>query len=103
MSTTGQGLSRRDFLRLTTMTAAGAVIAACAAPSAAPAGGSGGASAPASEPVKVIATTSMPVNTFDETIKRSKDQLGNINLEVNANSWGAVRVALQEECVGTAG
>lgn len=89
MSTTGQGLSRRDFLRLTTMTAAGAVIAACAAPTAAPAGGSGGASAPASEPVKVIATTSMPVNTFDETIKRSKDQLGNINLEVNANSWGA--------------
>lgn len=88
MSTTGQGLSRRDFLRLTTMTAAGAVVAACAAPSAAPAGGSG-ASAPASEPVKVIATTSMPVNTFDETIKRSKDQLGNINLEVNANSWGA--------------
>ena len=90
MSTTGQGLSRRDFLRLTTMTAAGAVVAACVAPAAAPAaGGDGAASAPAAEAVKVIATTSMPVNTFDETIKRSADQLGNIKLEVNANGWGA--------------
>ena len=79
MFTTGQGLSRRDFLRLTTMTAAGAIAAACVAPSAAPAGGDG-ASAPAVEAVKVIATTSMPVNTFDETIKRSKDALGGIAL-----------------------
>ena len=86
MFTTGQGLSRRDFLRLTTMTAAGAIAAACVAPSAAPAGGDG-ASAPAAEAVKVIATTSMPVNTFDETIKRSKDALAGITLEVNANSF----------------
>lgn len=88
MSTTQHTLSRRDFLRLTTMTAAGALIAACAAPVAAPATGGSAESAPASEPVKVIATTSMPVNTFDETLVRAKERLPNINLEVNANGWG---------------
>lgn len=87
MSTTQHGLSRRDFLRLTTMTAAGALVAACAPAAVAPAAG-GGQSAPASAPVKVIATTSMPVNTFDDSLKRAKERLANINLEVNANGWG---------------
>ncbi|HRJ45404.1 MAG TPA: sugar ABC transporter substrate-binding protein, partial [Caldilineaceae bacterium] len=30
----------------------------------------------------------MPVNTFDETLKRAKDRLPNIDLVVNANGWG---------------
>ncbi len=89
MSKIQHTLSRRDFLRLTTMTAAGALVAACAAPVAAPsAGGGAEQSAPASEPVKVIATTSMPVNTFDESLKRAQERLPNIDLEVNANGWG---------------
>ena len=79
-------MSRRDMLRLAGVGAAGAALAACAAPAAAPA--SGGDSAPAMEPVEVIATTSMPVNTFDNSLERSIDQLPEIALEVNANGWG---------------
>jgi len=66
-------MSRRDMLRLTGVGAAGAALAACAAPAAAPA--SGGDSAPAMEPVTVIATTGMPVNTFDKALERSLERL----------------------------
>ncbi|MCY3710077.1 MAG: sugar ABC transporter substrate-binding protein [Caldilineaceae bacterium] len=79
-------MSRRDMLRLTGVGAAGAALAACAAPVAAP--DAGGDSAPAMEPVTVIATTGMPVNTFDNALERSLERLPNIAMEVNANSWG---------------
>ena len=81
-----QSLSRREMMRLAGVGAAGAALAACAAPAVAP--DSGGESAPAQEPVTVIATTSMPVNTFDNSLNRSLEQLPNIDLEVNANGWG---------------
>ena len=81
-----QIMSRRDMLRLTGVGAAGAALAACAAPAAAP--DAGGDSAPAIEPVTIIATTGMPVNTFDNALERSLERLPNIAMEVNANSWG---------------
>lgn len=81
-------ISRREMLRLSALTAAGAVAIACA-PAAPASTGSSGESAPAAEAVEVIATTSMPVNTFDNALTRAKDKLGGIALEVNANGWGA--------------
>ncbi len=81
-----QNMSRRDMLRLAGVGAAGAALAACAAPVAAP--DAGGDSAPAMEPVTVIATTGMPVNTFDNALERSLERIPNIAMEVNANSWG---------------
>ena len=81
-----QNMSRRDMLRLTGVGAAGAALAACAVPAAAP--DAGGDSAPAMEPVTIIATSGMPVNTFDNALERSLDRLPNIAMEVNANSWG---------------
>jgi len=80
-------ISRREMLRLTAMTAAGAVVVACA-PAAPATTGSSGESAPAAEAVDIIATTQMPVNTFDNSIARAKDKLPNISVEVNANSFG---------------
>ena len=81
-----QNMSRRDMLRLTGVGAAGAALAACAVPAAAP--DAGDDSAPAMEPVTVIATSGMPVNTFDNALERSLERLPNIAMEVNANSWG---------------
>ena len=78
------GVSRRDMLRLSGLGITGAVLAACVAPDAT----SGDAGAAAQEPVSVIATTSMPVNTFDNSIERSLEYLPNVALEVNANGWG---------------
>jgi multiple sugar transport system substrate-binding protein len=83
-----QTMSRRTMLRLTAMSAAGAMAAACVAPSAPSSGGSA-ESAPAAEAVEIIATTSMPVNTFDNALNRAKEKLDGIALEVNANGWGA--------------
>ncbi|MYH62834.1 MAG: sugar ABC transporter substrate-binding protein [Caldilineaceae bacterium SB0675_bin_29] len=40
------------------------------------------------EPVTIIATSGMPVNTFDNALERSLERLPNIAMEVNANSWG---------------
>ena len=80
-------LSRRDLLRLTAMTSAGVAVAACA-PAASNAPADGEAAAPSQDQVEVIATTSMPVNTFDNTLERAQEQIPNIALEVNANGWG---------------
>ena len=80
-----QNMSRRDMLRLTGVGAAGAALAACAVPAAAP---DARDSAPAMEPVTIIATSGMPVNTFDNALERSLESLPNIAMEVNANSWG---------------
>ncbi len=75
-------LNRRDMLRLTGMGMAGLTLAACAAPMATT--GDGATMAP----IDVIATTSMPINTFDNSLERAKEQIPNIALEVNANGWG---------------
>lgn len=83
-------ISRREMLRLSALTAAGAVVVACTPAAPASTGSSGSSeSAPAAEAVEVIATTSMPVNTFDNALTRAKDKLSGIALEVNANGWGA--------------
>lgn len=80
-------VSRREFLRLASLTTAGALAAACV-PVEPGAGAQNDGSAPSAEPVDVIATTSMPVNTFDNSLERAQDRLAGINLEVNANGWG---------------
>ncbi len=77
-------LNRRSMLRLTGLGVAGLTLAACAPPVAAPAADD----APAQAMVDVIATTSMPVNTFDNSLERAKEQIPHIALEVNANGWG---------------
>ncbi len=77
-------LNRREMLRLTGMGIAGVTLAACAAPVGTPAADG----APAQAMVDVIATTQMPVNTFDNSIERSKELMPHIALEVNANGWG---------------
>ncbi len=79
-------LNRRAMLRLTGMGIAGVTLAACAPPAGAPAAGEDGA--PAQAMVDIIATTQMPVNTFDNSIERAKEQIPHIALEVNANGWG---------------
>ena len=86
MHTHRHGVSRRAFLRLTGLGLTGAALAACAAnvPAA-----TAGDSAPAPARVDVIATTSMPVNTFDNSLERAREALPHIGLEVNANGWGA--------------
>lgn len=89
MSMPRHTMSRRTMLRLTAMTAAGAMAAACVPAAPAAPAGSSAESAPAAEAVEIIATTSMPVNTFDNTLNRAKEKLGGIALEVNANGWGA--------------
>ncbi|MBX3011210.1 MAG: sugar ABC transporter substrate-binding protein [Caldilineaceae bacterium] len=81
-------VSRRTLLRMTAMTATGAMLAACAPAASTPSSGSSGASAPSQEVVEIIATTSMPVNTFDNALTRAQDKLANIALKVNANGWG---------------
>ncbi len=79
-------LSRRDLLRLTAATTASITLAACAP--AASDDTAGGETAPAQDAVDIVATTSMPVNTFDATLARAQEQIPNVNLEVNANGWG---------------
>ena len=54
------------MLRLAGVGAAGAALAACAVPAAAP--DAGGDSAPPMEPVTIIATSGMPVNTFGQCL-----------------------------------
>ncbi len=80
-------ISRRTMLRLSGVSIASAALAACAVP----AGGSaaGDDDTPEQARVEVIATTSMPVNTFDNSLERAKEQISHIALEVNANGWGA--------------
>lgn len=80
-------LSRREMLRLTAFATVGTAMVACA-PAASNSASSGGEAAPAQGAVDVIATTSMPVNTFDNSLERAAEQLAGINLEVNANGWG---------------
>ena len=75
-------LTRRDMLRLSAMTMAGAVAVACAPPAPAPGGGEEGGAAPSAEKVSIVATSQMPINTWDNAMERAKDQLPNVDLKV---------------------
>ncbi len=92
-------ISRRDFLRLGTVAAAGAALAACATPTpqvireevevtrvvekegetvievvtATP---------PPKEPVTIVATSQMSITTWDNSVERAKERLPGINLRV---------------------
>lgn len=74
-------MTRRDMLRLSAVTMAGAVAVACA-PAAAPSGGE--AAAPSAEQATIVATSQMPINTWDNALERAKDQLPGIDLTVTA-------------------
>jgi multiple sugar transport system substrate-binding protein len=78
---TPQKLSRRDLLRFSALTTVGVALAACAPPAGAPAA-SGGGAAPSAEKVSIVATTQMPITTFDNSLTRAKEQLTNIDLKV---------------------
>ena len=85
---TDRRLSRREMLRLSATALAGAALAACApAPAAAPQPAAGEeqkeAPAPAAAaPVKIVATSQMGVTTWDGSLKRAKERLPHIQLEV---------------------
>ncbi len=99
----GRLLSRRDMLRLSALTMAGAVAAACA-PAAAPAtSGEGGEAAPSQEKVSIVATTSMPINTWDNALERATEQLPNIDLKVTATpvpNWSAYSDSIVTQIAG---
>jgi multiple sugar transport system substrate-binding protein len=88
-------ISRRDMLRLSAMTAAGAFLAACAAPAAPAAPGQaaeGGSGAPAQAKVKIVATTQMPITQWDPAVQRAVEQLPNIDLtltmtDISQGGW----------------
>ena len=75
-------ISRRNFLRLSAMTTAGAVLVACA-PAVTPSpGAQQGAAAPAASKVSIVATTQMTITQWEEATKRAVDQLPNIDLKI---------------------
>lgn len=79
-------LSRREMLRLSAATLTGALMAACTAPQAVPQPAeapkeSAPPQAPA-QPVRIVATSQMGVQTWDGTLKRAKERYPNITLEV---------------------
>lgn len=108
MSAKNQGgsnglLSRREMLRLSALTMAGAVAAACV-PAAAPGpSAEGGAAAPSQAKVSMVATTSMPINTWDKALERAKEQLPNIDLKVTATpvpNWSAYSDSIVTQIAG---
>ena len=87
-------ISRRDMLRLSAMTAAGAVLVACApaAPAAPGQAAQGGEAAPAASKVKIVATTQMPITQWDPAVARAKEQLPNVDLtltmtDISQGGW----------------
>jgi len=73
-------LSRRDMLRLSALTATGALVAACA-PTATTSEGESGA-APAQERTSIIATTQMGLGQWDPTLDRAQEMLPEIDLTI---------------------
>jgi multiple sugar transport system substrate-binding protein len=75
-------ISRRDMLRLSALTTAGALLAACApaAPATSGQAAEGGAAAPAQGKVKVVAKTSMPISQWETALGRVVGELPNIDL-----------------------
>ena len=87
-------ISRRDMLRLSAMTAAGALLVACtpAAPAAPGQAAESGDAAPAQSKVKIVATTQMPITQWDPAIQRAVDELPNIDLtltmtDISQGGW----------------
>ncbi|MCB0062495.1 MAG: sugar ABC transporter substrate-binding protein [Caldilineaceae bacterium] len=87
---TTKPLSRRRFLQFTGMTAAGAALAACAAPAGAPATEGGGSAAPAAETVTISQGLTWEA-AFQGTQKEFDDQFTaehpNIELSPTYNTW----------------
>lgn len=77
-------ISRRDMLRLSALTTAGALLVACApaAPAAPGQAAQGGEAAPAQSKVKIVATTQMPITQWDPAVERALTQLPNIDLNL---------------------
>ncbi len=82
---TTRKVTRREMLRLSAITMAGAVAVACA-PAAAPSGGE--SAAPSAEKVAIVATSQMPINTWDNALERATEQLPNIDLAVTQTQIG---------------
>jgi multiple sugar transport system substrate-binding protein len=87
-------ISRRDMLRLSAMTTAGAFLAACApaAPAAPGQAAQGGAAAPSQTKVPIVATTQMPITQWDPAVERALTQLPNIDLtltmtDISQGGW----------------
>ena len=86
-------VSRRDFMRLAGVTTAGLLATACA-----PVGQPAvvekevvvTATAPPMEPVDIVATTQMGIDTFDGTVERSLEQLSGVNLKVTQTQIGGI-------------
>jgi multiple sugar transport system substrate-binding protein len=87
-SDTTRRFTRREMLRLSAITMAGAVAVACAPPAAAPAEGEG--AAPSADKVTIVATSQMPINTWDNALERARDQLPGIDLKVTATQIGGI-------------
>jgi multiple sugar transport system substrate-binding protein len=82
-------LTRREMLRLSALTAAGALAVACAPP-AAPSTETDEGAAPTTEKVSIIATSQMPIDTWDNALERAKDALPNVDLEVTNTQIGGI-------------
>lgn len=88
----GRLLSRRDMLRLSALTMAGAVAAACAPATAPATSGEGPGAAPSRDKVSIVATSQMEINTWNAAMERAKDQLPDIDLKVTAtpiDNWSS--------------
>ena len=81
-------LTRREMLRLSAITAAGAFAVACT-PAVAPSGGADEGAAPTVEKISIIATSQMPIDTWDNAMERVGEALPNIDLEVTNTQIGA--------------
>ena len=77
-------LNRRQMLRLSATTVAGAVLVACtpAQPGAQQAQGSQGAAVPVVAKTPIVATTQMGLAQWDPTLQRVKDKIPNIELKI---------------------
>lgn len=83
-------ISRRDMLRLSALTTAGALLVACApaAPAAPGQAAESGAAAPAQGKVRVVAKTSMPISQWDAALGRVGAELPNIDLSLTQTVIG---------------
>jgi multiple sugar transport system substrate-binding protein len=87
-------ISRRDMLRLSAITTAGALLVACApaAPAAPGQAAEGGEAVPSQSKVKIVATTQMPITQWDPAVERALAQLPNIDLtltmtDISQGGW----------------
>lgn len=78
-----KAVSRRDFLRLAGMTTAGMLATACV-PVEVRTGAeqSGMDTAPPEAPAEIVATSQMPIDTWDNSLVRAKERFPHINLTV---------------------